>query len=275
MSIFKSEFEYFSKLCEIKNFSHAAEIIGIQQSGLSKAIKKIEESYGKKLFIRKGRELILTEFGKALQNQLLEMKTHWDEGFHNKLEQLQSVSGLIKLGAHPTIAINSLRTHYPYLCEKYPHLTLQLIFERSPEVCRKVIDCELDFGIVVNPPKHPDLVLQKINQEYVGIWQRQQKGRKKEKDKQKNYLYYNPEMINIVHLRKDLQKYKHISVADYEVMAHFAQNSEGLFLLPGPVGKRYGLELVKKLVPADLYLIYRFDRAKTVTFCEVRDTLLN
>ena len=62
----KNEFQYFLSACEYLNFSHAAVSLDIQQASVSKAIKKLEDQYGKKLFIRKARTLKITEFGLKL-----------------------------------------------------------------------------------------------------------------------------------------------------------------------------------------------------------------
>ncbi len=63
----------FLILCEELNFTRAAERCFMTQQGLSSHIKKLEEQYGTKLFLRKP-NVELTESGNALRLALLKKK---------------------------------------------------------------------------------------------------------------------------------------------------------------------------------------------------------
>lgn len=268
MGPLQKEYEYFLVLCETQNISRASEILGMQQGGLSKALKKLETSLGGQLFIRKGRGLKRTELADLLQVQLLTLKENWRSGLTKQRETLEELSGSLTIGAHPTIAIDFLSKGLPKLNEKYENLNISLILKKSAEILRDVIEHDIDFGIVANPTYHPDLVIRKLDREYVGIWGRSNKDRSR-------VIYYNPEMIEINKTLKKFKDYKHVAISNYEVLASFALRSNGLCVLPNPVAERYKkLSLVgKKIMEIDLCLIYRADRPKTRAFVEILSEL--
>ena len=60
------QMEYFVALAEESQFTRAAEITRVSQSGLSAAIKSLEEDLNAKLFTRTTRRVELTPAGRAL-----------------------------------------------------------------------------------------------------------------------------------------------------------------------------------------------------------------
>ena len=60
------QMEYFVALAEESQFTRAAEITRVSQSGLSAAIKSLEEDLNAKLFVRTTRRVELTPAGRAL-----------------------------------------------------------------------------------------------------------------------------------------------------------------------------------------------------------------
>lgn len=259
----KNEFQYFLSACEYLNFSHAAVSLDVQQAAVSKAIQKLEKQYGKKLFIRKARTLKVTEFGLILQRQLIKHEQMWSKEFFELMEEYESVSGRITLGIHETVAINSLGETLSKLNEINDELFVDIKFDKSIEVIRKVAGGDYDIGVAVTTPGQSDIVITHLQDEYVATWS----SRKKPKE----VLYYNPETVGIIKHLKQYTHYKKVPVASYELMAEMSKTSQGIFLLPNPVASR-----VKKLKQCDsdsasfqLSLIYRYDRPKTKAFMAV------
>lgn len=59
------QLRYFSKACELQNFSEAAKVLYISQSTLSQQIKQLEEELDVLLFDRIGKRVVTTEAGLA------------------------------------------------------------------------------------------------------------------------------------------------------------------------------------------------------------------
>lgn len=76
-------FEYFHKAAELQHITRAAQALNITQPTLSTAIRKLEAELGMRLFEPDGRNIRLTQAGKALQKHteqiLREIQAAYDE----------------------------------------------------------------------------------------------------------------------------------------------------------------------------------------------------
>jgi LysR family transcriptional regulator, hydrogen peroxide-inducible genes activator len=67
------EIRYFLALSQTLNFTKAAEICGISQPALTRAIRKMEEELGGLLFSRERNNTHLTELGRLIEPHLTEV----------------------------------------------------------------------------------------------------------------------------------------------------------------------------------------------------------
>lgn len=254
MTPFSNEFEYFLILAKTQNISRAAELTGIKQSGLSKALQKVESKWGAKLFSRSKKGIELTHEGHRALKIISDIKKNWE--FSRRGISQDDFLSLLKIGVHISIAQNSFHHFYSQVVEKYPSLYLELSFDRSTEVTRKIINAELDFGIVINPQRHPDLVIYQLRRESVHVW-KSQKAKKIEKN-----IFYNPDMINIYSYLRLFPEHRHIAVPDYITVASILRESRSIGILPMHTAEMIGgLEPVQELSTAELCLVYRKDRS--------------
>jgi DNA-binding transcriptional LysR family regulator len=65
-----SQIHYFLALLETRNFTRAAERCGISQPSLTNAIKRLERTFGGRLFCRDRKNIELTDLGRAVQPYL-------------------------------------------------------------------------------------------------------------------------------------------------------------------------------------------------------------
>ena len=85
-----SQLRYFLEVAETQHMSLSAERLHIAQPTLSQVIRRLEEQLGVPLFAHKGRNIILTEYGKYFQRRLIPILEQLD-----KLpEQLQTMAKL-------------------------------------------------------------------------------------------------------------------------------------------------------------------------------------
>lgn len=66
-----TQMKYFLEVAETKHMTRSAQNLHISQPALTQAIHRLESSLGVPLFTSKGRNIILTEYGKYLQKKLL------------------------------------------------------------------------------------------------------------------------------------------------------------------------------------------------------------
>ena len=73
-----TQMKYFLEVAETQHMTLSAERLHIAQPALSQAIRRLEESLGVPLFMHKGRNIVLTEYGKYLHNRLIPIMEQLD-----------------------------------------------------------------------------------------------------------------------------------------------------------------------------------------------------
>ena len=166
---------YFIEIAHTKNLSRAAERIGISQPSLTLAVKRIEQSLGADILIRSKKGVFLTPSGKNLLKHSKMMMQYWQQLKSEVLASTHEISGQISLGCHPSVGLYTLNKFLPKVFEKYPHLEISLHHDLSRKISERVISLEIDIGLVINPIKHPDLIIHNLLEDTVTLWSTKQK----------------------------------------------------------------------------------------------------
>ena len=146
----------------------------------------------------------------------------------------------------------------------YPGLEIQLIHNLSRVICEGVISGVVDFGIVVNPIRHPDLVITEILKDEFGFW--------RTSNGLKDVLIYNPLFTQSQALIKKFKKQKfsrNIITESLEVSAILAKSGAGTALLPERVVNILASDLKRvdgsPVFQDQITFIYRTDLRKTAS----------
>jgi len=267
-----SDIVYFLEVAQSKNISRAAERLGITQPSLSAAIKRLESSVGTPLFLRSRSGVQLTKSGELFYSKSRSLLSGWEQLRTEVSKKQFEVSGQYIIGCHPAVALYSLPLFLPKLIQQNPDLQIQLIHDLSRKITERVISFEIDFGIVVNPVKHPDLVISELCKDEVSFWVSK---KATPSQKQKNdVIICDPNLIQsqklLNELGKDRLPYSRvISSSDLEVISNLTECGAGVGLLPKRVATRKSpclLELLDPSLPTfkdRICLIYRADFQKS------------
>lgn len=149
--------EIFLAVARCKNTNAAAQELHLSQSAVSAALLNLEKTYDIRLFDRSGKRLLLNQAGLALRKRAESLLSHARE-FETDLTRQRYV-GDLKIGASFTIG-NHLWVNYlaAYL-EEYPDADAGLTIANSPEIIAKVLNYEVDLGMVEYASLHKDLEL--------------------------------------------------------------------------------------------------------------------
>ena len=172
MDINLRDIRYFLETARLGKVAEAAQSLNITQPSLSVALKRLEQEFGAELFLRSKSGVKLTGAGKTLRDQgllLMDMATHTRELLD---AESQGVSGQLILGCHPSVGLYSLPHFLPLLNKAYPELNLHLVHGGSREIGEKVIQGDVEVGLVINPVPHPDLVIKKLLKDEVTFFYR-------------------------------------------------------------------------------------------------------
>ena len=127
--------KYFYTTAQLEHVTKASEILNISQPSLTQAIHSLEFELGVSLFTRKGRQIVLTEFGKYLKNRLDSLLPQFDN-LSNEIEQLKnSINTTIKLNilAASSFVINIIMQYQ----KKNPNAVFD--FEQNAQIS----DCDI------------------------------------------------------------------------------------------------------------------------------------
>lgn len=140
-------FRYFKVVAELQHFHQAAEKLCITQPALSNQIKQLEEELQTQLFVRKGRNVKLSESGQLVlqsTNRLLNEVELLKESV-NEIES--GLYGSLKIGVLQSINALYLHQLVAEFDKEHPHISLQIEELSNAEIEHKLTHAEIDIGI--------------------------------------------------------------------------------------------------------------------------------
>ncbi len=264
MAASPQELKYFLELSSTLNFSRAAERLGITQPTLSLSMKNLEQELGLALFIRSKSGVTHTKAGLRFVQGARELLQNWDNLMKEVNREKNEVTGRYVIGCHSTVASHSLPHFLPELMSKHQGLDIILKHDLSRKIVEQVISFEIDFGIVVNPVKHPDLVIVNLGKDEVTFFEAPQ-------NKNKDVLICDPDLIQTQKLSKEFRRYKRIiPTSSLEVVRSLTEAGVGVGILPKRVAEMSNtLKLKHALSNAPVFhdthaLVFRADNAQTL-----------
>ncbi len=270
-----SELTYFLEVAETLNLSRASEKLGVTQPTLSLSIKKLEENIGIKLLIRSKSGVQLTKYGKEFRAHAKDLLFKWDQLKAKTLSSETEVKGEYSIGCHTSVALYTLPHFLPKLLKSYPDFNLKLHHDLSRKITEKVISFEIDYGLVINPVSHPDLVIHKIAKDTVSLWE-------SPTNINGDVLIADRNLIQtrdiVSKLKKQKIEFKRvIHCEDLEVIAELVHSGTGVGILPSRVAKRQRkskMKIFSSKSPSfddELAFIYRFDTLSRKTSSKLLD----
>lgn len=269
-----AELHYFIEVANTLNVSRAAERLGISQPTLSLAIQRLEQSFGVPLLIRTKSGVKLTHAGDKLVGQARNLVLEWEKIRADALKDEAEIRGRYTLGCHPSVGLYSLHGILPTLLEENPGLELKLVHDLSRKITEDVISFKIDFGIVVNPTEHPDLIIKNLCKDEVTLWTSKSPSLLQDLTRDQAVLFCDSELLQTQSILKQLAKQglhfkRVITSANLEVIASLVAAKAGIGILPGRVAQRvksYQLIALGKespKFPDRICLVFRADAQRS------------
>jgi DNA-binding transcriptional LysR family regulator len=168
-----SDIEYFVEIARSGNLSQAAVRLGVSQPALTQSVSRLENKVGEKLLIRSRTGVVPTKAGDKFLREAKTLLDQWSRLVTEAKNERTAVAGSYTLGCHPSVAAYSLPLFLPSLHADYPKIEIRLVHDLSRKITDAVIRSEVDFGIVINPVRHPDLVLRELGQDEFSFFARE------------------------------------------------------------------------------------------------------
>ncbi|WP_417227894.1 LysR family transcriptional regulator [Amphritea sp.] len=149
------QLEVFLAVAHFDNISRAADSLSMSQSAASGALRDLESQFDIQLFDRIGKRLKINELGRLLRPRA-EALLERARSLQLDMSQHQAV-GQLKIGATMTIGnylAVGLMAHY---LDEQPRAKLDLQVANTSVIKARLINFELDIGLVEGEVQHPDL----------------------------------------------------------------------------------------------------------------------
>lgn len=141
----------FVEVADCGSFTDAADALHLSQPAISKRIHALEEQIGASLFDRVGRQIGLTDAGRALLPYARKVLQDIEDG-RRALSRLSSeVRGRLSIGTSHHIGLHRLPPVLRTYTHAYPEVDLDLHFMDSEVACEAVLAGKLELGIVTLP----------------------------------------------------------------------------------------------------------------------------
>lgn len=227
---------------------------------------------GQSLLVRSKSGVKLTRAGQRLVREARELLSKWEQLVAETARDENEIRGRYTLGIHPSVALYSLEHFLPELLQTYSELQIDLVHDLSRKVTEKIISFQIDFGIVVNPAQHPDLVILELFKDEVRYFTSKKKTPTNNPESEEKVLIHEPSLTQTQDVysksqKKGLNFKRTLSSSNLEVIARLTSSGAGLGILPTRVAKKEDSTLQplegSPIFKDSICLVYRHDFLKS------------
>lgn len=150
------QLEVFLAVAKHDSVSRAGRQLGMSQSAVSEALGELEHQFGIRLFDRVGKRVQLSELGRTLRPRAEALHAQASE-LEASLARHRGGVGTVRVGATLSIGDYLVPSLMARFMREQPGARATLHVANTPEIARRVLNFELDVGMVEGELIEPDL----------------------------------------------------------------------------------------------------------------------
>ncbi|MDO4921082.1 MAG: LysR family transcriptional regulator [Phascolarctobacterium sp.] len=137
------QMEYFHVIATIGNMTKAAEYLHVAQPALSSALARISEEVGYPLFVKRGRNIVLSSQGEIFLRHITKILEEYNAALYEMQEVDFQAQKTLRLGVTGT---SFSRNYQKSFHEEFPNITISQTLIPSNKIAEALFDKqELDF----------------------------------------------------------------------------------------------------------------------------------
>jgi LysR family transcriptional regulator, flagellar master operon regulator len=154
----------FLEIAATGNFNRAAEHLNVAQSTASVRIKALEDRLDRPLFTRVRSGVELTAAGHQFHRYAVTLVRAWEQA-RQEVALPEGFTTMFGLGAQVSLWERLVVRWIPWMREKAPDVSLNLVAEYSEPQMRGLSDGLIDIGVMYAPRNAPGLIIEKLLEE--------------------------------------------------------------------------------------------------------------
>ncbi len=156
------QLQYFVAVYEEASFSKAAVREHCSQPALSAQIHNLEHVLGRRLLERSVSGATPTAAGLRFYGHSVAILRSVNAARLEMAEASGQIAGKVRMGLIPTVVRGLLAAFLPQFVESHPMIEITLIQGFSDPLSRAVLEQEIDFAVVLEPPKHEGIEITRL-----------------------------------------------------------------------------------------------------------------